>query len=921
MRDRDFLDQFERVGPPAGAPMARWIVLGGVILGLWVLTAVATNVYTDLLWFQEVGYVSVFLEILSTKVLLFIAGAILFAVILLVNVFLARRFSPQGEDVIPPPSIPMEAVVWLRQLLGLGILAGTALLAIVFGLAAANIWEQALRFWYSVPFGLQDPLYQQDVSFYVFSLPFYRFVQGWLLGAVIVSVLVSLGIYAVNFALGGFRFQFTPAIRGHLSGLTAIFFLLLAWGYWFDIYELVFGQEGAAYGAGYTAVNARLWAYRLLIGVAVLAALVLVYNIFRRSLRLPLFAIGLWVAALALGEGLYPALVQRFQVEPDEFSLEKQYITNTINMTRRAYALDRIDIRPHEVRRQFTAEHILDNPLTVNNVRLWDHRPLRSVYKQIQFFELYYDFNDIDVDRYVVDGQYRQTMIGARELTGPPPNARTWVNQKLQFTHGYSVAMSPATEFTEKGEPEFFIKDIPPAGVVPVARPQIYYGELTNDYVIVKTSERELDHPSEAGPVYSSYEGAGGIPLGSFLNRLLFAWRLGDLNLLISGAVQPESQLLFIRQIRERVEHIAPFLSLDRDPYMVVTDEGRLVWVQDAYTHTNHFPYSEPISPNVNYIRNSVKVVVDAYDGTVQFYIADETDGIIKTYATIFPNLFKPFSEMPSVIREHLRYPQDFFEFQAQMFLKYHMTEPQTFYNQEDLWARPRETFEGVTIPMEPYYVMMRLPGEEKEEFILILPFTPFNKPNLAGWMAARNDGEHYGTLLAFAFQAEGRVGQIDGPEQVEASIASNREISGQFTLWRGSSAGGEEGVTVLQGNLLVIPIGDTVIYVEPIYLEPKNIELPSLTAVVVVSQGKEPVLEGCLSRALARLVGQDISCAEAVALAPSGGAATPAPPSSTLLRQELRTVQEALARLRAQLDELAQALQRVADLVRAQEQ
>lgn len=913
MRDvDDLLDEFERPRPPERIPYLKWIVIAAALVGLWVLASVATNIYTDYLWFQEVGYVSVFLRIISARVGLFVIGALLFVGLLLANVYLARRFSPDKDDAVPLPNVPADAVVWLRHLLGLGIGAGAVILAIIFGVAAASSWEQALRFWNSLPFGVTDPLYNKDVSFYIFSLPFFRFTQGWLLAGVIVSAVASLAIYSINFALGGFRFDLTPAIRAHLSGLGAAFFLLLAWGYWFEIYELVYSDRGAAYGASYADVNARLPVLRLLIGIAFVAGGVLVYNVFRQSVRIPLIAAGVWIGVVILGTGVYPAVVQRFQVEPNEFAKEQQFIEYTIDMTRKAYALDRIDIQPHEVATALDSNVLANNPLTVNNIRLWDHRPLESLYNQIQFFELYYAFEDIDVDRYIVDGEYRQVMVGAREITGPPPDAQTWVNQKLQYTHGYGIAMSPATEFTEKGEPEFFIEDIPSTGLLPVTVPQIYYGELTDEYVVVNTEQDELDHPGENGPVYQSYAGSGGILLDSSLKRLLFSWRLGDLNLLVSGAIKPDSRLLFIRGIQDRVQHIAPFLTLDRDPYMIVDDDGRLFWIQDAYTRTSRYPYSEPFTADTNYVRNSVKVVIDAYNGTSDFYIADEDDGMIQTFDSMFPGLLKPFADMPPVVRDHLRYPQDFFETQSQMYLKYHMTDNQVFYNEEDLWGRPVETFLGNSIPMEPYYVMMRLPDGEREEFMLIFPFTPFERPNLAGWLAARNDGENYGSLVAFAFQSQGRVGQIDGPEQIEAAIASNTEISSQFTLWRGASGSDnpDQGTDVLQGNLLVIPIGDTIIYVEPVYLQPRSLALPSLTAVIVVSQDKEPVMAPTLDEALSKLLGDPT-----VDPPDPGTGDPPIPGSPADLQEALQKIQEALRNLQNELDALSGAVDDVLDL------
>ncbi|MQG21147.1 MAG: UPF0182 family protein [SAR202 cluster bacterium] len=910
----DFLDDFEPSGSQPVFPYFRWIILIAGIIVIWILASLATNVWTDVLWFQEVGYLNVFVRIFAARVLLFIFAALIICSILVANIYFAYRFSPTDEDAVPLPNISVDSVAWLRYLLRWTIVLFVFLCAIIFGVIAANSWEHALRFWNSLPFQVTDPLFHKDVSFYVFSLPMLDHIQMWLVAAVILGGLLSIGIYTANFALSGFRFTLTSAIKGHLSGLAAILFLLFCWGYWFDIYGLVYSDLGASFGASYTDVHARLPVLRLLMGVSFIGAIVLFYNIFRQSIRLAIIVSATWIGIFIIGMLIFPGIVQRFQVEPNEFAVEQTYIDYSIDMTRKAYALDRIDIQSQEILPSFDETLVQNNPLTINNIRLWDHRPLLSLYNQIQFFELYYAFRDIDVDRYMIDGDYRQVMIGAREITGPPPDAQTWVNQKLQYTHGYGVAMSPTTEITAKGEPEFFIEDIPPSGVIPVSRPQIYYGELTNSYVIVNTEQKELDHPGEFGPTYGSYDGNGGIKLNSLIKRGLFAWRFGDLNLVVSDAINSSSKLLMKRNIQERVSEIAPFLTLDRDPYIIVDDKGHLLWIQDAYTRTSQYPYSEPFSPNTNYVRNSVKVVVDAYDGQTDFYVSDETDGIIQTYQSIFPDLFKPFDSMPTVIRDHLRYPQDFFETQAQMFLKYHMIDSQVFYNEEDLWETPMEVFEGDSVPMEPYYVMMRLPGEEREEFVLIFPFTPYGKPNLAGWMAARNDGEHYGHLVSFAFQAEGRVGQIDGPAQIEAAIASNAEISAQFTLWRGSSDNPDQGADVLQGNLLVIPIGETLIYAEPIYLQPKSLQLPSLTGVILVSQDQEPVMGTSLEDALSKMLAQGgegapVTGEQSTNTSLLGGAID--------LQGEIKRMQNTVNALRAQVESLNDALDNILDLTR----
>ena len=906
MRDLDLKDLIDDGSPPR-SPYFKWVVIGGVILVLWALASVGTALYTDFLWFEELGYEAVFSRTIASQIGMFAIGAVLFAALLAANVFAAQKLSPR-ETFLGSAQLPPEAVAWLRQLVGFVLVVGTLVLAIVFGLAASSAWEPALRYLNGVPFGINDPLFSKDVSFYVFNLPFYRFIQNWLVGAVVLTGLICLGLYAVNFSLSGFRFQLTPGIRGHLSALGAVFFLLIGFGYWLDINELVFSVRSAAFGAGFTDVNAQMPALWVLVAVAILSAVALVANIVLQSARLPVIALGVWAAALVLGAGVYPTIIQRFEVEPNEFEREARYIANTIDMTRKAYALDRITLSTHNVQPDLTITDIQENPVTVQNLRLWDYRPLLSLYNQIQFFQLYYRFHDIDVDRYTVDGQYRQVMLGAREMTGPPAEARTWTNETLQYTHGYGVAMSPTTEFNADGTPLFFIQDIPPAGKIPIKQPQIYFGEITDNYVIVNTSVPELDHPEAGRPVYTSYAGKGGIVLDSFLKKLLFGWRFGDLNLPITGQLKDDSRILFQRNVPDRVTKVAPFLRLDHDPYVVVGSDGNMYWIQDAYTETSHFPYSERFSPTINYIRNSVKAVINAYDGSMDLYIADDTDAMIKTYAAIFPGLFKPLSEMPEELRSHIRYPQDLFQAQSQMYLRFHMTDPQVFYNKEDLWATPKENFSGQTVEMDPYYTMMRLPDGETEEFTMIFPFTPFNKPNLAGWMAARNDGPHYGKLEAFTFSTDGRIGQVSGPEQVQAAIAGDPDISQQFTLWRGASQqDSTAGTDVLQGNLLIIPIGNTLIYAEPIFLRPKNLDQPKLTAVVLVTPGQKPVMAPTLNAALTRIIGQQVTT-------PTGGEPGGGEPVTDDFRRKLQEqitgMQNAINGLTQQLQTLNKALQ-----------
>ncbi len=907
-----FLDEFERRDPPRLSSILNWAIPLGALLLLWIGGSIAANIYVDWLWFDNLGYLSVFTTILTTRVALFVLGALVFAAVFGVNVYLAQRFSPKGISPEAALNIPLEALTWARRLVFIGLIVAGILLSIVFGAAASGYWETALRFTNAEMFNLTDPLYNRDVSAYLFDLPFYRFLQGWALGVVIVNALFAVGIYAINFALGGFQFSLTPTLRAHLSGLGVVFFLLLAIGYWLSLQELLYSARGAAYGAAYTDVVIRQPALRVLIVISIIVSILLAANSFLRWQGLPLAAIGIWFLTLTLGTGLLPAAVQRFQVQPNEFEREETYIERSIEMTREGFALNRIEEQPYDSSPEvITPEIVADNPGTFENIRLWDHRPLRDIYNQIQFFRLQYSFLDIDIDRYTIDGDYRQVMVGTRELVQSQldPQAQTWVNERLQYTHGYGAAMSPVTEFTQDGLPEFFLQDIPPepvTGAPHVDVPQVYFGEATDDWVIVRSTTPEFDHPTDAGPVYQSFEGDG-VSISGLLSRVLFAWRFTDLNILITGAITDESQILYFREIQERVGHLAPFLALDSDPYIVVAD-GKLYWVQDAYTISDRFPYSEPAPSGFNYIRNSVKAVIDAYDGSVDLYVADESDGIIRTYRSVFPDLFKPMSEMPEALRSHLRYPEDFFTIQADKYLKFHMTDPQVFYNQEDLWNFPLELFfSDQAQVMEPYYLIMGLPGEEQEEFVLIMPFTPDGKPNLVGWLAARNDGENYGSLIAYTFPKER---QIDGPQQVEARITTNPEISQQFTLWD------QAGSNVLRGNLLVIPVGDHLLYAEPIYLKAEDIDYPQLTRVVLVQQGEEPVMLPTLSQSLNNLLagrGGTTAIREITREDPGAGGATEGTVLERL-RAELEQIRDSAVQLTRQIEALSETIDQVVE-------
>jgi len=826
-----------------------WSILAG-LLGLFILLSISKGLYSEWLWFSSLDYGSVYTTILKTKVIIFFSAAIIFCILFLGNLVLATRLVTKADIHFWPWAI----VSRLQKILKLNVILGTALLSIIFGLVAQGNWEVVLRFFNAQPFGITDPVFHKEIGFYIFSLPFWHMLRGWLLGALVITLLGSIGVYFLSYAVQRLRFDFARPILIHISGLVIVLAGLFAWGYWFGIWELVFSERGVIFGASYADMHAKLPAQWILLVVVLICMGLFLASIWRRNFRWSLYSIGAWIGVAILVGAIFPTLVQRFQVQPNELAREKPYIEYNIQFTREAFALNRVEEQPFSAEKTPTSQDIAQNELTINNIRLWDHRPLKDTYNQLQSIRLYYDFHDVDVDRYMIDDKYQQVMLSARELSAEKlaVEAQTWLNRQLQFTHGYGIALSPVNEITTEGLPVLLVKDIPPVGILSIEQPQIYFGEKTNNYVIVKTNTQEFDYPMGDENVYGHYQGKGGVNVGSFIRRLVYAWQFGDFNILISGELTSESRVLYYRNIRERVNHIAPFLKLDSDPYLVVMD-GRLFWIQDAYTVSNRYPYSEPIGGGINYIRNSVKAVIDAYNGSVTFYISDPEDALIRTYQAIFPKLFVPVEQMPESLRIHLRYPEDMFNIQASVYRSYHMRDARVFYNKEDVWAMPREIYAGEEQLMEPYYIIMRLPGEEKEEFLLMLPFTPTNKNNTIGWLAARCDGENYGKLIAYHFPKERLV---YGPSQIENRIQQDTLITEQLALW---SRGGSR---VIRGNLLLIPLGKSNLYVEPVFLQAEAGGVPELKRVIVAA-GEYIAMEPTLKESIAAIFGTEVTPTE----------------------------------------------------------
>lgn len=822
-----------------------WILLPILIL---IFFSRILSFYTDWYWYDSLNLSAVFFTRLWSSVGLFAAAAAAFWFFLAINIVIARRVEPRGfvgtaiEAIAAALRLRITAII-----LFLGLIV-----ALMVGASASGAWETVLLYLNQGSFNLNDPVFQQDVSFFVFTLPFWQGLRTWLFVAVLLTLFATAAVYG----LGWRSWEVRTPVLAHLSILGAFLLLLIAWQYRLDAYQLVYSQRGAATGAGYTDVNAQLPAYNFLMLVAALAAISLVVTAYlRRAWRAVVVILMIWFAVAILVGNVYPGLVQRFQVSPNELNLERLYITNNIEFTRRAFDLHTIEPVNYDASQQLTADALRAEPQTIRNVRLWDYRPLLQTYNQIQALRQYYEFTDVDIDRYVIDGELRQVMLSARELAPERlnDNAQTWVNRKLVYTHGYGVAVSPVAQVTRDGLPEFFLKDLPPTGIITITQPQIYFGEKDNDYVIARTTEAEFDYPRGDGNETTRFTANTGIAM-SFGTRLLFALHFADLNLLLNRDIQGDSQLLWRRNIVERTQMVAPFLSYDGDPYLVISDDGRLYWIQDAYSTSNRFPYSESILYSqslgaINYIRNSVKVVTNAYDGQMHFYVMDETEPIIAAYRRIFPDLFQPFSAMPADLQDNIRYPSDLFTAQAAIFRTYHMTDPNEFYNKEDMWAWPQELFDNQLQNMEPYYVLMQLPDSDELNFIQILPFTPANRENMIAWLAIKNDPHNYGEKIVYEF---GKDSLFYGPKQIEARIDQDPEISEQLTLWN------QQGSNVIRGNLLVIPIGGSLIYVEPLYLQAANGNIPELTRVILAT-ADQVVMADNLGLALAQLFGSDI--------------------------------------------------------------
>lgn len=832
---------------PSGPPPPSGIT--GVIVGFLATVLVAwigANLLVEGKWFAAIGHPEVFRLVVTTKLMVGLGVAVFVGGVLWFNLTLALRLSRgmQPLHLHDPDGVPrVDLGVVVERL----IRPAAVVVALFSGLVQHTRWELWQRAIHATDFGTADPIFGNDVGFYVLRLPLLTVVTSLLLWTAGLTAAGSGAVYITRGAVRADALGATPkAARAHLTVLAAIIMAILAANAYLDVFHILFSTVGPMTGASYADVHATLPTQRVKVAVAAVGAVLMLASIGRDRLTLPIAAIVLYMLSQFAVQA-YAPMVHRFVVVPNEFDKEQRFLGYNIAATRAAYGLDKVEERELSADTELTADDIAANADTIDNVRLWDHEPLLDTFAQIQEIRTYYDFHAVDNDRYMIDGKLRQTMLSPRELSTASLPSRTWINERFTFTHGYGLTLGPVNEATEEGLPVLFVQDIPPASSTPsikVTRPSIYYGELSNDYAFVHTRTPEFHHPTGDGSVETEYDGKGGMRFESFLLRLAVAWRLGDLKMLLSDDIDSGSRVLLHRNIEDRVRHVVPFAELDEDPYMVVRDDGTLLWIFDAYLTSTTYPNAERMAgfgTSLNYIRNSIKITVDAYDGTVTVYAVDTSDPLLKTWQEALPELFTPMDKMPPDVRAHLRHPQAIFEMQTEIFTTYHMGDAQLIYNREDQWQVPTVSSGETRQRMTPYYTVMRLPGEKEAEFIQMLPFVPKRKDNMAAWMVARADGDKLGQLVVYRFPKD-RL--IFGPQQIVNRINQDAEISRQISLWdqRGSEA--------IFGTLLVIPIEASLLYVRPLYLRSEGGKIPELKR-VVVAYGKQIAMKASLREAI----------------------------------------------------------------------
>ena len=853
-----------------------------VIIGFSIARAVATF-FTNYLWFDSVNLNSVWLKILLTKASLVGATSLLAFAFIFINLRLAVRATPVMDifESFESQDPLSRFRAWTNERFLRYRLWGSIGLSLFLGAGASQLWEQVLLFLNQKSFGITDPIFNTDVSSFVFDLPLYRLFVSWGFQLVVFTSLIIILFFIATGALQvnqGRLPEVSSGAKAHLSVLLAFIAVLKALSYRLDSMELLYSLRGKVFGASYTDVVAHLPALNLLILISLFGAVLLLVNIKRRGWLLPVTAISLWLAVSIIVGGLVPAAVQRFRVIPDELNKELPYVENHIDYTRLAYGLDAIEEKSFEASPNLTKENIANNQQTVDNIRLWDPTVLAETYSQLQEIRAYYALDEVDVDRYKINGELTQVMVAARELDQTNLPAVGWVNERLQYTHGFGVVFSPANNVASQGQPDFYVKGVPATTTVSeleIEQPRIYFGESADsiEYVVVNSLQEEVDYPlsTEGQSVaYTNYSGDGGVSIGSFFKRLGFALRYSELNLLISNQLSDDSKLIMERNIVSRVKKAAPFLYTDNDPYLALI-KGDLFWILDMYTVSDKYPYAQPADTrrinensglpiNFNYLRNSVKAVINAYDGTIDFYVVDSQDPIIQSYVDIFPDLFSPEEEMSNELLDHIRYPEDLFTIQSDMYRDYHMTDPKVFYADEDPWVIPSDSSTTPRVatlrgefteigfkPMLPYYLLMSLPGETDLSYLIFQPFNPENRPNMQSFLVADADPENYGQLIDFRLP-KGEF--VDGPSQVATRINQDPDISQIFTLLD------QQGSSVIKGNLFVVPIDQSVLYYQPIYLQGEQNPLPEFKFVVVVFQDKI-IMEETLSDAIASIFGE----------------------------------------------------------------
>lgn len=820
-----------------------------LIVILFVLLPILNNFWIDLSWFKETGYQDVFLKNIYFKVLVG-AGLFLFS-FLIALITLTKTIKSIPDTYIDDDDvIDISMAVKKPGKSKIFIIAGLFSF-IISSLFTGPLWKQILLFINQEPFNYTDPIFNNDVSFYFFTLPLIEMIVSPLM-------FFSIAIIALNALVYGFYYRKIrkqpEQLFNKFGFFLVIFFLLMVVNYRVESLKLIYSTRGSVYGAGYTDILIGLKFYYLKMAAAFISAIFIYLGLKKQSFKKAMIGPILLIAVTLIGS-VAEMGVQNFIVSPNELSKEESYIEQSIKYTQKAYKLDEVERQDFPALWNLSATDIENSVDTIKNIRVNDFRPTQTIYNQLQSIRLYYQFTNISIDRYLLNGEQRQVFLSAREIdhTRLPEQAKNWINQHLKYTHGYGAAVSPVNEITPQGQPKLIVKNIPPETEYEELRidtPEIYYGNLTKDYIIVNTTEKEFNYPMENQNAETMYSGDGGIKL-NLLNRIAFSIDKRTPKILISGAISSDSKILINRDIQVRVAKIAPFLKYESDPYLVI-NEGKLYWVIDGYTTSNRFPYSQPVySDNTmyNYIRNSVKVVIDAYHGTTDFYIYDDKDPIIMTYSKAYPSLFKSAEDMPEGIRKHMKYPVELFDIQSNIFSIYHMDNPRTFFNREDAWSIATEKYQQEVTPVRPYYINMALPGNDEVEFVLVQPYTAYQKNNMVSWFAARNDGDNYGKLVVYTFPKQ-RL--IYGPMQIESRIDQDAVISSQLTLWE------RQGSSVVRGNLMVIPIKDSILYVEPLYLQSDNANALPEVKQIILAYGDDIVMEATLEAGLKRLFNYD---------------------------------------------------------------